>query len=147
MNRKKRFLNSIMGVSMAIIIMGSMFLMACAQETPATDQPITLVFSTWESNTVIYYAKFWKPWMDEIEKRTDGKVKIEAHFNGELGAPPDHLDLVLNGTVDIANVHLQNTPEKFPLADVTAFTTYSLINQRPSFVMWELYNKYPELQK
>jgi TRAP-type C4-dicarboxylate transport system substrate-binding protein len=42
---------------------------------------------------------------------------------------------------------MQNVPDKFPMADITAFTTYGLVNQRPSKVIWELYNKYSEFQK
>jgi TRAP-type C4-dicarboxylate transport system substrate-binding protein len=112
-----------------------------------TVTPVTLIFSTHESNTGLYYQRFFKPWMDEIEKRTNGRVKIEGHFNGELAGPPDAWDALVNGTVDISNVHLQNVPGKFPMTDVVGFTTYGLVNQRPSYVLWQLYNKYVEMQK
>ena len=85
--------------------------------------------------------------MDEVEKRTGGKVIIEGHFNAELAGPPDAWDVLINGTVDISNVHLQNVPDKFPMCDIVGFTSYSLVNQKPSRVLLALYNKYPEMQK
>src|SRR4030042_116437 len=134
------------GLIRTILILGALLVTACTKEAEPTG-PITLIFSTHESNAGLYYARFLKPWIDEVEKRTEGKIKIEAHFNGELAGPPDAWDVLVNGTVDISNVHLQNVPDKFPLTDYTGFTTYGLVNQKPSKTMWELYNKYPELQK
>jgi TRAP-type C4-dicarboxylate transport system substrate-binding protein len=147
-----RMLMCVLCVVLLVTMVFSVF--ACTNQSSTTtpsgttaSQPIKLVFSTHESNTGLYYTKFWKPWIDEVEKRTNGKVKIEAHFNGELAGPPDAWDVLVNGTVDISNVHMQNVPDKFPLADITGFTTYSLVNQKPSYVIWQLYNKYPEFQK
>jgi TRAP-type C4-dicarboxylate transport system substrate-binding protein len=156
-NIKRWKLNTLVVTMLVLILALSVLAGACGGSTPATttapttqpvaEKPITLVFSTHEPNQGMYYEGFWKPWIEEVEKRTGGKVKIEAHFNGELAGPPDAWDVVANGTVDISNVHLQNTPDKFPLADIAGFTTYSLVNYRPSRVMWELYNKYPQMQK
>jgi TRAP-type C4-dicarboxylate transport system substrate-binding protein len=147
----------------AIILIGTLIMGGCSstktvtttvtstatatQTATATVKPITLVFSTHESNTGIFYDRFWKPWMDEIEKRTNGRIKIEGHFNGELAGPPDAWDVLINGTVDISNVHLQNVPGKFPMTDIVGFTSYNLINQRMSETLWELYQKYPEMQQ
>jgi TRAP-type C4-dicarboxylate transport system substrate-binding protein len=93
------------------------------------------------------YDLFWKPWIDEIEKRTGGRIKIEAHYNGELAGPPDAWDVLINGTVDISYVHLNNVPGKFPMLDVVAFTTYGLVNQQLGKTLLDLYNKYPEMQQ
>jgi TRAP-type C4-dicarboxylate transport system substrate-binding protein len=146
----------------AIVLLVSLLAssIACSSPAPATSapaisaaptqsvaQPVKLVFSTHEPGQGLYFEGFWKPWIAEVEKRTGGKVKIEAHFNGELAGPPDAWDVLVNKTVDISNVHLNNYPDKFPMTDMAGFTTYSLVNYRPSRVMWELYNKYPQMQK
>ena len=117
--------------------------------TPTTTpfEPITLVFACFESNTGIMYDLFWKPWLEEVEKRTGGKVKIEAHFNGELAAPPDAWDVLVNGTVDISYHHLQNQPGKFPMCEIVAFTSYGLVNDNLSQTLLDLYNKYPEMRQ
>jgi len=93
------------------------------------------------------FEKFHKPWIAEIEKRTGGRVKIEAHYNGELAGPPDAWDVLIKKTVDISYVHLQNIPDKFPLCEIVAFSTYSLLNQQLGTSLLELYNKYPEIQQ
>lgn len=147
--KSNRMLIYVLCVVLLVTLVFSTF--ACTKQSSTTtspaSQPIKLVFSTHESNTGLYYTRFWKPWIDEIEKRTGGKIKIEGHFNGELAGPPDAWDVLVKKTVDISNVHLQNVPDKFPMCDVVGFTSYDLVNYRPSVVMWELYNKYPEIQK
>lgn len=150
-NSKLWKLNALVVTLLALILALSALLGACSSGTTSTAttaaKPVTLVFSTHEPGQGLYYDGFWKLWIAEIEKRTNGKVKIEAHFNGELAGPPDAWDAVINKTVDISNVHLNNVPDKFPMADIASFTTYSLVNYRASYVMWQLYNKYPEMQK
>jgi TRAP-type C4-dicarboxylate transport system substrate-binding protein len=141
----KKFITLFFSLSLLLIIVGTMLVGACSSGTTQTG-PITLIFSTHESNTGIFYDRFWKPWMDEINKRTNGKITIEGHFNGELAGPPDAWDVLVNGTVYISNVHLQNVPGKFPMTDIVGFTTYSLVNNRTSDTLWELYNKYSEMQ-
>jgi TRAP-type C4-dicarboxylate transport system substrate-binding protein len=110
-------------------------------------KPVTLVFSTHEPNAGIMYDRFWTPWIAEIEKRTGGRVKIEAHYNGELAGPPDAWDVLINKTVDISYVHLNNIPDKFPMCEIVAFSKYSLVNQQLGKVLLELYDKYPEMQQ
>jgi TRAP-type transport system periplasmic protein len=161
MKKNTRKLITLVVISLALILALSLLLGACggnpttATSSPGTTQSssastpakaIKLVFSTHENGQGLYYDGFWKPWIAEMEKRTAGKIKIEPHWSGELAGPPDAWDAVINKTVDISNVHLNNVPDKFPMTDYTAFTTYSLVNYRPSRVMWELYNKYPIMQ-
>jgi TRAP-type C4-dicarboxylate transport system substrate-binding protein len=129
-----------------ILVLVMTVVAACAKEAEPS-KPITLVMSTHEPNKGIMYDRFWKPWIDEIEKRTGGKVKIEAHYNGELAGPPDAWDVLINKTVDISYVHLNNIPDKFPMCEIVAFCSYSLVNQQLGTVLLDLYNKYPEMQQ
>ena len=95
--KSNRMLIYVLCVVLLVTLVFSTF--ACTKQSSTTtspaSQPIKLVFSTHESNTGLYYTRFWKPWIDEIEKRTNGKVKIEAHFNGELAGPPDAWDVLV----------------------------------------------------
>ena len=114
---------------------------------PEPAKPITLVFACHEPSTGIMYDEFWVPWMDEIEKRTGGRVKIEGHYNAELAGPPDAWDVLINRTVDVSYVHLNNIPDKFPMSEIVAFSSYSLVNENLGTTLLELYNKYPEMQQ
>lgn len=160
LEKKSSRFRILMGV-VALVLLVSLLLPAisCGEPEPTTTTPttttptttpftpITLVFACHESSTGIMYDLFWKPWMEEVENRTGGRVKIEGHYNGELAAPPDAWDVVINGTVDVSYVHLQNHPGKFPMCDIVAFTSYGLVNDKLGTTMLELYNKYPEMQQ
>ena len=84
----------ILGCIMALVVVVSLMvsMVSCGESEPETTEPTTLVFACFEPDRGLMYDKFWKPWLDEVEKRTGGMVKIEAHFNGELAAPPDAWD-------------------------------------------------------
>jgi|WetSurMetagenome_2_1015567.scaffolds.fasta_scaffold98974_2 TRAP-type transport system periplasmic protein len=154
-NNYSRRLIALFVTMMVLILALSTLSAGCGGNTTSTVtatattivKPITLVFSTHENGQGLYYDGFWKPWIAEMEKRTGGKIKIQPHWSGELAAPPDAWDALVNKTVDISNVHLNNIPDKFSMTDIMSFTSYNLVNYRPSETMWELYNKYPEMQQ
>jgi len=54
-------------------------------------------------------------WMDEITKRTDGKVTFQPYWGGALGKPSEHLSIVEKGVADIVITHRWYTPGKLPL--------------------------------
>jgi TRAP-type C4-dicarboxylate transport system substrate-binding protein len=160
MKSRKLILSSV--ICLALILVALPFMNACGEPTKTTTptptatptqtptqppKPITLVMACHESNTGIMYDRFWKPWMDEVEKRTGGRVIIEGHYNGELAGPPDAWDVLINKTVDVSYVHLNNIPDKFPMCEIVAFSSYSLVNQQLGTTLLELYNKYPEMQQ
>lgn len=109
-------------------------------------KPITLVLTTHEAPGGTYAAGFYEPWMAEMEKRTNGKVKIEAHFGGELVNMMDAYDAARKGSVDIANFLTQMVTGKFPMDEVVSFTTYDKLNYRIGRSLYELYKKFPEFQ-
>jgi TRAP-type C4-dicarboxylate transport system substrate-binding protein len=77
---------------------------------------------------------------DEVNKRTNGRVKIEIYWSQTLGKVKELLGLVSNGTVDIAVVPAGYFPSSFPL--------WAAPNSIP-FVMetleqaWQTHNKIP----
>ena len=81
-------------------------------------------------------------WADEIEKGTDGTVKITRYDIGLMSPPAQVFDAVLRGIVDIGSNVLAHTPGRFPfmeIADVplgceTATACGQFVN--------ELYRKY-----
>lgn len=56
---------------------------------------------------------------DEIEKRTDGKVKIEFYWNGSLGGPAELMELVQTGAVDFASFPPTYYPAQWPMLGLT----------------------------
>jgi TRAP-type C4-dicarboxylate transport system substrate-binding protein len=51
----------------------------------------------------------------EIEKRTNGKVKIQFFWSGALGGPSELMELVASGAVDIASVVPTYHPAQWPM--------------------------------
>jgi TRAP-type C4-dicarboxylate transport system substrate-binding protein len=54
-------------------------------------------------------------WCDLVEKKTQGRVKIERHFGGTVGSIQEMLPLCSSGTVDLVTVIPQFYRERLPL--------------------------------
>lgn len=143
-------------VLLVFAVIMTTFLSACGLDeettsTPATSsttpvQPITLVFTSHENAHGSYATDFFAWWFAEIEKRTGGRVKIEAHFGGELVGMMDAFDAVKKGTVDIANFMPTSLAGRFPMTSVSNLGAYDIINYSSGRIWWELFEKYPEMQ-
>ncbi|MGX1495452.1 TRAP-type C4-dicarboxylate transport system substrate-binding protein [Labrenzia sp. MBR-25] len=59
------------------------------------------------------------PWADKIEAESDGRIKIERYPAMQLGGkPPELIDQVVDGVVDIVWTVAGYTPGRFPRAEV-----------------------------
>jgi TRAP-type C4-dicarboxylate transport system substrate-binding protein len=63
-------------------------------------------------------AKVLMPWIDMVEKKTEGKVKIKLFPGAALGKPADQYDMAVKGVADITWGICGYTPGRFPLAMV-----------------------------
>ena len=68
------------------------------------EEEITIVTADFapESHPIVQGAN--KYFVDEVEKRTDGRVQFETHFGGSLGDAGDMVELIQNRTADMGNV-------------------------------------------
>ena len=64
--------------------------------------PITLVFTSHNSGSGFWKTNVIEPYFIELEKRTNGRVKVEQHWNGELVNLMDAYDAMVKGVVDLA---------------------------------------------
>lgn len=71
--------------------------------------------SQWTEVTTGSQIDKW--WAQEIEKRTNGKVKIKIFFEGALGKASENLTLIREGAIDLTAM----SPSYFP-ADLPLFT-------------------------
>jgi TRAP-type C4-dicarboxylate transport system substrate-binding protein len=77
------------------------------------------------------YSNFFPPvhknsvlseeWCKEIEKRTNGKVKISYFAGGTLTPPPQTYDSVTKGIADIGQAALAYSMGRFPLSEVVDY--------------------------
>jgi TRAP-type C4-dicarboxylate transport system substrate-binding protein len=88
-----------------------------AGDVSAQDKVINLKFSTFfPPNHKL--AKITEDWCKEVEKRTNGKVKVRHFPGGTLNSAPQTYDSIVQGVVDVGNHVLGYTMGKFPLSEV-----------------------------
>lgn len=129
---------------------GSATTAATSSDTTATTaaptgEATTLVFTFHDPDTNNQWVNIFQPWFAQIEQETNGQVKFEPHFMGELVSLMDAFDAVVKGTVDVAVIRQATLPQ-FKLDSIIEAGYYSDQCLRPSQVYNELYHKYPEMQ-
>jgi TRAP-type C4-dicarboxylate transport system substrate-binding protein len=117
---------------------------AAATTTPAP-KPITLIFTSHDPANGSWSSTYG-PWMQEIEQKTNGMVKIEAHWNGELVDLFNAGNAARDGTVDIAHIYPTMTPNIFPMEDVENLTSFSTSIYAVSQMFTELAKEFPQMQ-
>ena len=81
-------------------------------------------------------------WIDEVEKRSGGKVKIDAFHGGTLLGAKNMFDGVVAGTADIGTLVMAYQPGRFIITNATSLP-FGFPNARvASLTLWDLYNKY-----
>jgi TRAP-type C4-dicarboxylate transport system substrate-binding protein len=86
------------------------------QGTGSKAKPIELNYSIFFPDVHIV-CQTAKAWAEEIEKRTDGRVKIKLHPGGTLTAADKCYDGVVNGISDIGMSCFAYTRGRFPLLE------------------------------
>ena len=57
--------------------------------------------------------------LDLVEKKTNGKVKVQRFVGGALGGPLEQLGLASSGAADIISLHVDQYAQQFPLHQIT----------------------------
>jgi len=96
------------------------------------------------SNEVERGNQFTPVWIDEVERVTNGRVKITTYWSNTLAGPMEHYDAAANGRADIANMYTMMTPGQFPMTDVFTVPSPDFVSAHKSRIWWELYQKYSE---
>ncbi len=108
----------------------------------AAQKAIELKFSMWNSLQHSVYVEIYGPFAQELEKRTNGRVKIVFYPGETLGKTKDHFDLVSKGIADMAIFIQGATPGRFPLTSVMELPIGVPSSRIGSRALWELYEKH-----
>lgn len=114
--------------------------LAIAGHTVAAAQDVTLRFSNWLPPTHPVVTEILEPWVKDVEKVTEGRVKVE--MLPALGAPPAHFELALNGVTDIAFGVSSYSPERFKLTEIAELPVTAENAEVLSLAYWNTYNKF-----
>ena len=84
----------------------------------AGDGKVNIRFSTWHVPAGADVKNLWIPMLEEMKKRSDGRITYTMFAGGALGKGPEHFDIVKTGLSDMGYATLTWTPGRFPLSDV-----------------------------
>lgn len=87
--------------------------------TPTLSQQVTLRLHVFIPPPANPYKTFLKPWADKVAKDSGGKLKVQLYPSMQLGGkPPQLVDQVKDGIVDIAWTLPGYTAGRFPKLEV-----------------------------
>jgi TRAP-type C4-dicarboxylate transport system substrate-binding protein len=83
----------------------------------AVAQSINLKFASWvpQHDTMNYAPNLW---MKELEKQTNGKVKVTPFYSESLGKAANSLDMLKTGICDLALMPTGLLSKHFPVMDI-----------------------------
>ncbi|MFP4168614.1 MAG: TRAP transporter substrate-binding protein [Desulfonatronovibrionaceae bacterium] len=81
-------------------------------------------------------------WKTEVEKRTDGQVKINTFPGGTLLGAKNMFRGVVNGQADIGCLCMSYQPGVFPLTTAVELPLGFVSSKQASRVLWDVYQKY-----
>lgn len=123
--------------SMVVAILGFLCLVLIPSYCPAQQKTITLNYADYFPATH-KQARLVDQWCKEVEKRTNGRVKVTPFHGSTLTPAPMIYDSVTKGIADIGMGTLGYTRGRFPLSE---FTDHPL-GYPSSRVATKLFNEY-----
>jgi TRAP-type C4-dicarboxylate transport system substrate-binding protein len=104
-------------------------------------EPVTLSYANFPPAPTFPCVQMER-WKKEVEKRTDGKVKINTYPGGTLLGPKNMLDGVIAGTADIGCLCQAYQPGRFIISNAMALPVGIPNAKVGSLTLWDLYTKY-----
>jgi TRAP-type C4-dicarboxylate transport system substrate-binding protein len=90
----------------------------------AYGQASNIKFSTWHPPVGREVKTVWEPMLEELKKRSGGKITSTLYAGSALGKGPEHFDIVAKGLSDIGYFTATWTPGRFPLSDVLSLAAW-----------------------
>jgi len=114
-----------------------------ASSATAQTQPITLRIHHFLPAGSTAHQKFIAPWCDTIERESKGKLRCQIYPAMQLGGkPPELVEQVRTGNVDIVWTLPGYTPGRFPTMEVFELPFMSKSAEATSRAAWDYYVKH-----
>jgi TRAP-type C4-dicarboxylate transport system substrate-binding protein len=115
---------------------------------PAPAQEIKLTFADQNSPAGWGPSHALKPWLQQVEEATKGRVKFELFPSQTLIKGVDMWKGIRSGIADMGWCVQGYWPEQTPLSDVMSLPFLPLPSaEKGSEVYWKIYEKFPSIQK
>ena len=97
-------------------------------------------------------ANGWEWWGEQLEKQTNGKVKVEYYPLGSLFKGGVAIENIIKGTADISNCSIRTAANRYPLLSVTMVPTVTWPNTPQGIVdggvaIMKLIDEFPSIQQ
>jgi len=87
-------------------------------------QNTNIKFSTWHPPVSREVKTVWTPMLEEVKKKSAGKIGYTMYAGAALGKGPEHFDIVAKGLSDMGYFTATWTPGRFPLTDVLSLAVW-----------------------
>jgi TRAP-type C4-dicarboxylate transport system substrate-binding protein len=87
-------------------------------------QTTSIRFSTWQPPVSREVKTVLEPMLEEMKKRSGGKMASTMYSGSALGKGPEHFDIVAKGLSDMGYFTATWTPGRFPLSDVLSLASW-----------------------
>lgn len=129
-----------MGLFTVAVFFASVIVMNLSA-APVLAGPIKLSYSQFTPKKTFPGVQLER-WKDEVEKRTNGKVKIDAFHGGTLLGAKNMMDGVIAGTSDIGTLCMAYQPGRFVITNATSLPLGFPNARVASLTLTDLYEKY-----
>ncbi|MCB1713720.1 MAG: TRAP transporter substrate-binding protein [Candidatus Competibacteraceae bacterium] len=121
-------------------LLGGSLLLA-ASLAPSAQAQTTLNMSSWVPPTHFLVTDILEPWMADIEKATEGRVKIKI-LPKPVGSPPQHFELARKGVADITWGNFTYEPDRFKSLWFAELPFAGANGEAAGAALWQTYEKY-----
>ena len=116
--------------------------LACLGALPiARAETTTLTMSSWVPPTNFVVKDVLQPWMAEVERVTEGRVKITL-LPKALGSPAQHWELARKGVADVTWGNFTYEPERFKHLWFAELPLMGSKSEASSVALWHTYEKF-----
>lgn len=107
----------------------------------AQAQTTMLTMSSWVPPTHYVVTDILKPWIADVEKATEGRVKINL-LPKAVGSPPQHWELARKGVADITWGNFTYEPERFKALWFAELPSTGTDAEASSVALWRTYGQF-----
>jgi TRAP-type C4-dicarboxylate transport system substrate-binding protein len=108
---------------------------------PVKAEPVTLTYANFPPASTFPCIQMER-WAKEVEKRTNGQVKINTFPGGTLLPAKNIFDGVIAGTADIGNFAMSYQPGRFPVSEAVDLPLGLPSARVASLVLYDVIDKY-----
>ena len=125
----------------AIVILITFFFVSGFETAVAAEKQINLKFANYYP-PVAAQSKICEDFIKDLEKRTDGRVKVKYYPGGSLVNGPGMIKAIEMGITDIGLAHIQYTPGRMPITEACDLPHGFASSWVASHVVQDFYHKF-----